>query len=349
MSKIKDKHISEHNLKGYMLKIFSSRPGTWFHDLLDNGKSDNASEESSEGHIITDTDSRNIPRYWHIFIGTNNKYAVAYPLHDKSGESVRVSLANFIHDHNPVKLTSDEERAFIDSETVKLLTNNRVSMYIITEKNHPSLGIIDRFIRTLRDMHQPKDLFAPQSHDQHWKQISIDDMKELLYKYNHETQKGMRCSPYAMHENADLERDYIWNNLERQDDRERIKDFRLKNGTFVKVRLERHPIIGKKRSQYSKECYMIAGTNGNLYNVVAKDGTSRSLPRWRLWVVSRNEASFAKTWPVKGSPDEKKHFPQLQERNLPKPPPPVEENPDLSRFQFHNMQTRTRRKVNYGE
>jgi hypothetical protein len=297
---------------------------------------------------------RNIPRYWHIFIGTNNRYAAAYPLNDKSGESVRVTLKQFIDDFKPIKLSSDEEKAFTDHDTVRLLTNNRVSMYIVTEKHHPSLGIIDRFIRTIRDMHQPTYLDKKQSHEQYWKQIDIQTMHKLLNQYNNKYQAGINCRPIDMFNNADVEREYIWRNIDRQDERELIKDFRLKNGTYVKVRLERHSLIGKKRSQYSKECYIIKGTNGNLYNVYAEDGSSRSLPRWRLWMVNKDgskpeKTQFAKTWTVRGSPDEKKHFPQLQERNIPKPPGPIEENPDLSKFQFHNMETRQRKKVNYSE
>ena len=62
-NRIKDRFIKLNNIKPYMIKIFSNRPNTWFHDLYDNLKG-------------------NIPRYWHIFIGTNNRYVVVYPLLD---------------------------------------------------------------------------------------------------------------------------------------------------------------------------------------------------------------------------------------------------------------------------
>ena len=58
--RMKDIHVRKKAIKIYMIKIYSNMLNTWFHDLYDN----------LPNHE---------PRYWHIFIGTNNKYAVAYP------------------------------------------------------------------------------------------------------------------------------------------------------------------------------------------------------------------------------------------------------------------------------
>ena len=51
---------------------------TWFHDLYDN---------------LSDHE----PRYWHVFIGTNNKYGVALPLNDKKASSIHNTLEEFIN------------------------------------------------------------------------------------------------------------------------------------------------------------------------------------------------------------------------------------------------------------
>ena len=59
--RMKDIHVRKKAIKIYMIKIYSNMLNTWFHDLYDN----------LPNHE---------PRYWHIFIGTNNKYAVALPL-----------------------------------------------------------------------------------------------------------------------------------------------------------------------------------------------------------------------------------------------------------------------------
>ena len=64
-------------------------------DLLDNGKD-------------------NEPRFWFVFIGTNNRYGVALPLNSKNAEDVRDALNEFINEYKPAKLTSDQEKAFME-------------------------------------------------------------------------------------------------------------------------------------------------------------------------------------------------------------------------------------------
>lgn len=69
-TRLKDHFVKLRKIKPYYIKIFSSIPGTWFMDFMDNGQ-------------------HNSPRYWHLFIGTNNHYAVALPLNSKSASAIR--------------------------------------------------------------------------------------------------------------------------------------------------------------------------------------------------------------------------------------------------------------------
>ena len=69
-SRLKDHFVKLRKIEPYYIKIFSTTPNCWFHDLMDNGKG-------------------NEPRFWHIFIGTNNHFAVALPLNDKRATSIR--------------------------------------------------------------------------------------------------------------------------------------------------------------------------------------------------------------------------------------------------------------------
>ena len=98
----KDKHLRRTHVKPYQIKIFSPVLNTWFMDLLDNGKG-------------------NEPRYWHLFIGTNNRYAVSYPLNSKSAADVKRSLSSFINEYHPAKLTSDQEKAFVEKQNLELM------------------------------------------------------------------------------------------------------------------------------------------------------------------------------------------------------------------------------------
>ena len=115
-SRLKDHFGKTFRVEPYYVKIFSHSPNCWFHDLMDNGKDQE-------------------PRYWHIFIGTNTHYAVALPLNDKKASSVKKTLAEFINEYKPYKLTSDEESAFIEKGNVKivelLLTNEKLNINMV--------------------------------------------------------------------------------------------------------------------------------------------------------------------------------------------------------------------------
>ena len=146
---------------------------TWFHDLYDN----------LPNHE---------PRYWHIFIGTNNKYAVALPLNDKRASSIHKTLSEFINKYHPAKLTSDEEPGFLAN--IQLLKDNNVTMHVIQDKNHSSLAVIDRFIRTIRDMNTVSEESKHQSHEEKYTYISPYRMEKILNTYNNNYHSTIKCT-----------------------------------------------------------------------------------------------------------------------------------------------------------
>ena len=100
--KVKDPFVKKKIIKPLMIKIFSRTPNTWFHDLFENPKN-------------------GTPKYFHLFIGTNTRYGVAFPLNDKSSSSVMSTLKQFVEKFKPVKLTSDQEPAFTEKSVLEYL------------------------------------------------------------------------------------------------------------------------------------------------------------------------------------------------------------------------------------
>ena len=279
--RLKDKFIKVRKISPYYFKIFSTQPNCWFHDLMDNGKGSD-------------------PRYWHLFIGTNNHYAVALPLKNKTADAVRVTLTEFINKYHPVRLTSDEESAFVEKNNLKLLKENKVVVHIVTEQNHSTLGIIDRFIRTLRDMNIPTQKGSKQSHYPKYNTFSEKRMEKLIEIYNKTYHSRIKCSPEEMFNNPELEKEYIFQQLEKKENQEEnIKDLHLKPGTFVRYILPR--ANGKrKRYQISRECYKIYSVKGNMYSLIARDGTVMNLPRFKLMSVKDlSNCKWAETIPSK--------------------------------------------------
>ena len=261
--RLKDKFIRTKNIKPLMIKIFSSIPNCWFHDLYDNTKG-------------------KTPRYWHVFIGTNNRYVYCLPLMSKSAGAVHETLKTFIEKFHPVKLTSDEEPAFIEKNNLKLLSDHKVAVHTISDKNHSALGIIDRFMRTIRDMNTPSEKSKHQSHDEKYTFITPERMKKFLNIYNNTYHSAIGCSPKEMFEDKDLEKEYIFKCLEASDKQKRIKDLILPVNSFVRFILPRHNGITKKRFQISRECYKIDERKGNMYVLIAQDGTVITKPRFKL-------------------------------------------------------------------
>ena len=266
--RLKDKFIKICKITPYYVKIFSTRPNCWFHDLMDNGRG-------------------NEPRYWHIFLGTNNHYAVALPLDNKQAASIRKTLTEFVNKFHPVKLTSDEEAGFIEKNNLKFLTDNHVKIHIITEQNHSSLGTIDRFIRTLRDMNIPTEKKDKQSHDPKYQTFTPKRMEKLLEIYNSTYHSRINCSPKEMLNNPDLEKEYIFDQLDKKDKQEKIKDFHLQKGAFVRYIIPR--ANGRRKLfQISREFYKIEEIKGNMYTLIARDGTVKNLPRFKIMLCSKD-------------------------------------------------------------
>ena len=258
--------------KTYYYRIFSSQPRSYMHDLLENPKS-----------------NKSDPPYFHIFLNINTRFAVAYPLQSKSSSSINQSLKKFIDSYHPSKLTSDSEPAFVSNENMNLLKSHHIQQLIIQDlvHNHSSLSLIDRFIRTLRDMNQPVPSSPNESTHQEFKSFSIPTMDKLIKIYNNTYHSSIKTEPILMQSNPKLETDYIFRMSEHRLNQERISDFHLPINAFVRYQI---PTMNntKKRSTYSFEAYKIDSRNGNLYNISAQDGTTMTLPRFKLRLCHRS-------------------------------------------------------------
>ena len=267
--RIHDKKINTNRKKIYQVKVFSKFPNAWMCDIYDNL----ANHE---------------PRYWYIFINVNTRYAEAYPLRNKTKEEINTVLRQFINRYHPRKLTSDEEAGLVSMVNIDYLKNNKCGLYIIQEKNHSALSLIDRFIRTLRDMNKPGNESLKDSTDEEFKYIERNKMTQLLQLYNNTIHTQTNQKPSDMMRDKNLESDYIEKCLVESTRQEEIKDFKLKEGSIVRYYLDNEP-IGKKRYTISREAYKIESRAGNIYTIIALDGTTKDLPRWKLVCVEPNE------------------------------------------------------------
>ena len=263
----------------YQVKIFSRFRGAWFTDLMVNGKDEKVTPNINLTKV----------KYWQIFINTNTRYATAYPLEDKTSESIRKNLEKFVQLYHPRKITSDEEAGFTSKDNMNYLKQNKCGVFIVQEQLHSTLGIIDRFIRTLRDMNTPQEKpLNADSSDKQFTFITPQKMKRLLESYNNTVHSATKMTPKEMMDNPELEEDYIIKCVENLDRQSRIKDFKLKIGDYVRFLIAKDK-FGKRRYTVSRESYKIDQALRNMYTIIAKDGTTLTLPRWRLFKVNEGE------------------------------------------------------------
>ena len=267
--RIHDKRVSRDYKRIYQVKVFSPFPKAWITDIFDN----------LEG---------NEPRYWELFINVNCRFVEAYPLANKTKDNINTVLRQFVNKYHPRKLTSDEEAGLVANVNLTYLKDNKCGLYIIQEQNHTALSLIDRFIRTLRDMNRPDDSSSNCSTDAEYSYIDRDKMTKLLKLYNNTIHTSTGYTPTEMIENLALEEDYIYKCSTGKQRQQGINDFKLNDGSLVRYYLDDDKMT-KRRSTISRETYKIESRSGNIYTIIALDGTTKDIPRWKLIPVDPNE------------------------------------------------------------
>jgi hypothetical protein len=109
-------------------------------------------------------------------------------------------------------------------------------------------------------------------------------MDKLLKIYNSTFCEPIGTTPAIMQNDRKLEREYIIKKLYERERRGKIKDSDLPEGQNVRYILEREP-LKKHRYKVSPEYYKVSGRDGLSFIIMAKDGTTKTISRWRLFPV----------------------------------------------------------------
>ena len=262
--------------KQYYNKIFSDHPHAWMMDLLDNSGQTSDYNNKAEKEAVEMT--KRYPIYWFMFININTRFAVAYPIYNKTNEKIFQILQQFIHEHQCVSLTSDKESAFVSEQTSNFLKRNNISQYIVLDDNHTSMAVMDSFIRHLRDMNINNEKSKFQSHHSKYRNFSVNRMKKIIDIYNNTVHSTTHMTPKEMESDEKKERDYIAFCLIR---RSKSKNHDIPIGHYVRIVLSKE-LMKKRRFKVSREVYIVSGRDGKNYFIQAADNTTTSLPRHRL-------------------------------------------------------------------
>jgi hypothetical protein len=244
-----------------------------------------------------------------IMIGVTNRYGFAEPTNiliqeegleksrdgvadkiiladRKSIDAVTQSLSNIIQQLQILQkpkfliLEGDKEKAFetLDQETLSQILQIPIKIIAVKDEFHTRLSIINRFIRTLRDM--AYNAFNDTT------DIHPDHMSTIVRDYNHAYHRtltkmiGFKVRPIEMIEYPHLEDYYIRLMLSKQFDK--VHDNELLPGTPVHV-YNNSKTFEKRRSSTLPGMWIVIGKEGLRYTVSDKV-TEKVLkvPRWFL-------------------------------------------------------------------
>ena len=211
-----------------------------------------------------------------VFINVNSRKAYAYPMRNKGTSEVLRCLEEFVNEAHPQQLTSDQDPAYLSQPVIDYMLKNNIDYHTTEDNNHNILGIINRFIKTLRD---------------HVEDINnIDAVRQFINIYNNQPHTSTGIAPNKFTNKDEV--NYIMRMSYRDYKVREQNDYKLKIGDKVRIVYDNKP-LQKKRTNLSKEHYIIDSIEGNGYVIKAKDESIAYYPRHKL--VKDNSGPLAET------------------------------------------------------
>lgn len=200
-----------------------------------------------------------------IFINVNTRKAYSYQMKNKGSKEILRCLNIFKNDVKIINsLTSDQDSSYLNKDVLLFMNSNNIDYRTTKDENHNVLGIINRFIRTLRDL----------NHEQFFTE---NTMNKLVNEYNNTKHSSIDKTPNEMNENDEIE--YIADKNTETLMKKETNSFNI--GDHVRIILEKNK-IGKNRSNLSNYAYIIDDHDGNNYLIKSKDNSVDSYPAYRL-------------------------------------------------------------------
>ena len=216
------------------------------------------------------------PRYFLILININSRKLYALPMNTKDSAAVLESLTKFIKEVKVIQsITSDQDQAYLTPEITRFMIDHHIDHQTTFSNDHNRLGIINRAIKTLRDINNERD-------------FTIQSMKRALNAYNNSIHSSTGKEPNEF--TPQDEDHYIQKKIHETD--ERAGRYTLNKGSHVRI-MNPPELMKKKRSNLSNEAYKVEYRMGNKYVIKALDNTASEIPRYRL--ISDTKAKLAKT------------------------------------------------------
>lgn len=229
--------------KAEFINIYSKHPGGYQMDTFINDKSKGGTN-------------------YLMFININTRKAYCYPMKGKGASEVAKALGEFVKkEPNVYSITSDQDAAYLSNDVLQFMKDHNIMYHTTEDNNHNVLGIINRFMRTIRDM-VGENRF-----------IDEKEMASLIDAYNNSPHRGIDYkAPNEMTHEDEME--YVGK-------KQQINPYDFKPGERVRIVQAKEP-FSKRRNRVSKEAYIVDSVAGNQFLIKSKDESVDKLPGYRL-------------------------------------------------------------------
>ena len=189
----------------------------------------------------------------------------------KGTTDVIEALTKFFNEVKDVKvLRSDQDTAYLSNKTLEFLREKCIRYLTTEDENHNILGIINRFMRNIRD-HVGKEV------------VDEEEMKEFLDMYNTSIHSSTNAAPVKMTKNQ--EKEYIMK--KRIETQNKTRGYDFKPGDRVRIIIEAKA-LSKKRSNLSSKSYIVDSRSGNMFLIKAMDHSVDYYPDYKLVLCSKS-------------------------------------------------------------
>ena len=186
-----------------------------------------------------------------MLININSRKAYAYEMSGKGAKEVLRSLNEFIKVEPECKsITSDEDTTYLSKSALDFMRKHNIIYTTTTDNDHNKLGIINRFMRTIRDIKA--------------NELNVD-IQSLVESYNDMPHRSLNYkSPKDFTKEDEVE--YI-NKMRGEEN-----PYKFKPGDSVRVILDKNP-LEKKHANLSRESYIVDSKHGNQFLIRSSDGS----------------------------------------------------------------------------
>ena len=182
----------------------------------------------------------------------------------KGTDEVLNALNQFINEvPDVVSILSDQDKAYLSPKVLTFMKSHNINYKTTQDNDHNKLGIINRFMRTIRDL----------------RSRNMADIPDVVKAYNNIPHVSLNNKAPNKFTEED-EQKYI-------KAQEQVNPYNFKPNDRVRLVLDKNP-LQKNRTNLSKVSYNIDSLAGNQFVIKAADDSIDTVPGYKIVRCERN-------------------------------------------------------------